>query len=161
MVERRGTAREGALLLIQFREEGDIANSVSVCKLQFVQRGHQALGDEASAEIAVASALVGVDAMVIGGVGWRTFCTLGLLRHRELLVSSVAAACAAVTKARIFSGSLALLVSTPLLTSTPRGCTVAIASATFSGVRPPERMIGQRCAARRARSQSPVTPAPP
>src|SRR6266516_1826153 len=49
----------------------------------------------------------------------------------------------------IFATSLVLLVSTPLLTSTPHGRTREIASATFS------------CATRRARSQLCVAPVPP
>src|SRR5579872_190687 len=68
---------------------------------------------------------------------------------------------AAFMKAWIFAGSFALSVSTPLLTSTPRGQTAARASATFAGERPPERMTGQRSAARSASSQSPVWPLPP
>src|ERR1019366_6151436 len=51
--------------------------------------------------------------------------------------------------------------STPLATSTAKGCTAAIASATLAGFRPPDRISGTRRPWARASSQANVSPVPP
>lgn len=56
-------------------------------------------------------------------------------RHRAYPAPRTAAA-----NALIFEGSFTPSVSTPVETSTPEGWTAAMASATFSGVRPPARV---------------------
>lgn len=56
---------------------------------------------------------------------------------------SLWAVCAAWMNARTFSGSFRPgEISTPVLTSTPQGRTVRIASATFAAVKPPARSQG-------------------
>ncbi len=64
-------------------------------------------------------------------------------------VRFIRAPLASATNRHTLSGSLRPgCASTPELTSTPYGCAVAIARATFSGVRPAERMIRHRWVAR-------------
>src|SRR3990170_1529659 len=62
---------------------------------------------------------------------------------------------------RIFSGSFCPSVSTPLLTSTPKGRTISSACVTFSGVRPPDRIKANRSLMPLARFQSKARPLPP
>src|SRR5262249_53576705 len=164
-VERRGATAVGTLLLGKLRGKGGVMQRGLVGSRQLVERGHQALRNEAPTEVAEAPASVRVGAMLVGlplGAGSDHFCRI---YHNHTLTSVEFAVCAAVraarTNARIFSGSFTPLVSTPLLTSTPRGLTNLMALPTFSGVRPPERMMGQRRAASRASSQLPILPVPP
>src|SRR5579863_5066635 len=81
--------------------------------------------------------------------------------QRALLVRALA------TNRRTFSASFfPCAASTPLATSTPHGCNVAMASRTFSGVRPPAAIMRVPEAAfsnsvLRATAQSNVVPVPP
>ncbi len=69
---------------------------------------------------------------------------------------------AAPMNASTFSGSLIPGAdSTPEATSTPHGCTAAMPSATFPGVRPPDRITGTRECRCAASAQSHVRPLPP
>jgi hypothetical protein len=62
---------------------------------------------------------------------------------------------------RILAGGRATIPLVPLATSSAKGRTAAIASATLSGVRPPDRMTGAEPRCSRASSQANVSPVPP
>src|SRR5262249_45728540 len=106
--------------------------------LQLDQRRHECLGDEAAAEASEVAQ-----------------------RVRELRLHRTPFASA--TKRQTLSGSLRPgCASTPEFTSTPYGRTVATARATFSGVRPAERMMRQRWLAQsRASAHSIASPGSP
>src|ERR1700733_3594851 len=85
----------------------------------------------------------------------------GGIEGRGLCIHDHSSRCAARTKRKILCGLLIPgCASTPLDTSTPKGCTVRMASATLSAVSPPASTSSLLCAKPRACVQSQGTPAP-
>src|SRR5439155_1416846 len=115
-VERRGAARVVGEELGEPPPPGRVAPRRPVRALELEERGHERLRDEAPPEAPEA-------AVTVGERGHRTPFASATNRHT-------------------LSGSLRPgSASTPELTSTAYGRAVATARATFSGVRPAERMI--------------------
>ena len=125
-VQRRrapGVARQEPT---QAAREALVPHRRPVGLLELDERGHERLGNEAPTEAAEVAGRVGQR----GGVG--SARAHALSRDADL---------AAATKRRTLSGSFVPgLASTPEFTSTPYGFTMAIDWATFSGVRPPDRI---------------------
>ena len=115
-IQRRGTPRVRALLLGQKRRKRDVRARRRIRALKLIQRGHQAFGDEAPAELAVTPARVRIDAMLVGAL------RVNLLGHAPTCsLLFLLLDCAAAMKRATLSRSFALSVSTPLEISTPRG----------------------------------------
>src|ERR1700730_16076762 len=129
--------------------------------LQLKQRHHQRFGNVAAAIRTEASRNNGrIDDLrahecADGPSAFRSFVRAGSLNSR--LARSTSAKNSRILPRSFFPGR----DSTPLATSTAYGRTERIASATFSGVRPPAKIIGRATAARRAKAQSIVCPVPP
>src|SRR5262249_46290832 len=125
--------------------ERHVAAGVGIGSLQLIERGDQRLRHVSPAVCAEPAA------------GASGHDKLGS-HHRT---SAVFHFCTWATNARIFAGSVRPSVSTPLATSTAYGSAACIASPTFSGVSPPDRMTGPASLARATSVQSNARPVPP
>ena len=136
MVQRRGPSDEFAQIIIQLTLKFRILLGAEVFLLQLAQRMHQGLGHITPP----------VRAKPAGRIRELLACYAavhGLQLSTRRILSQASAPLAAATKARIRFGSLRPgSLSTPLETSTPNGCTLRTALATFSGVSPPARKMG-------------------
>src|SRR6185295_10507374 len=119
---------------------------------EFEYQRHQGFGDKAAAIDPKMAVLVRAQAQTIRLPVHETFSRASFL----------AAARALAMNARIISGSFSPgAPSTPDDTSTASGRTMRIASATFSGVSPPESMIGFLRETVESKFQSNARPWPP
>src|SRR5690606_2612492 len=132
--------------------------------LQPIERGDERLRHVAPAERTESAARVGI--YVVHDVREQRlrFSLIDDLIHQfssSVRYAGVGASRATRINASIFAGSFTPGArSTPLLTSTPNGRTVAIASATFTAFNPPASTSCVRAASRCAVAQSAVVPDP-
>src|SRR6516225_8827689 len=170
-LQRRGAPGEILEQLIKFGLERCVRLGLLVGAFEFVKWDHQRLRDVATAVRAETAGNVRANDRFCGhGLREILYRAFGVRRRRSPFARPLRgtqeisrdARETSSKKACSFAGSfLPGRDSTPLATSTAKGRTMRMASATFSGVRPPARMTRCDCATARARCQLPVVPLPP
>src|SRR5438874_13693371 len=162
--ERRGAADPAGELFGELRLKVALMQVLAHAPLEALERGDQRFRNVAAAERAEAAACVREPAgdqlgEQAGGIRQCGGCTHAGSSARMAGASDTARA--ADAKLTICSGLFTPgRTSTPLDTSTPKGCTAAMAAATLPVLRPPASMSCVQRARRRAAFQSPATPAP-
>ena len=160
--ERRRPAGVVAQQVVELGAEGGVGPRVAERGLELLARGDERLGDEATAELAEPS--VGVRlAHQRSRSDRRSFVLPVVWAARRRPGRAPGRRRARQPRMNAFSlrGSLRPgLASTPVDTSTPHGRTASIASATFSGVRPPASMTRMPSGAPSASAQSNTSPDP-
>src|SRR5262249_45930474 len=132
-IERARPADIVLRIRFHLRLEGRIVLRRGVGTLEFEHERHQRLGDEAAA----------IDAEVPARIGPEPHAVRARAHDTASRFLAPKAARADAMKAAIFFGSFSPgFFSTPDETSTASGRAVEIASATFSGVKPPESITG-------------------
>ena len=164
-IERARPADVVRVEVVELGLERGIGLGRLVGALQVEDQRHQRLGDEAAAEVAEVAALVGAGAEGVG-LGSPSSCRPSPCLQHPLHDCAGREACLAVfaarRKRRMSSGPSRRAGARRRRTRRPRAAPVRrMASATLSGVSPPDSMKASLSSTLAERCQSKATPLPP